>query len=282
MKVNSNQLIIALISISAVIIVLFSIFLLLPSSGEEAVVEQLIESVNVQALGGVKEMPDNFVYGSTTSQTVANWIAGLSILVALVSVALAVTAIRWRKALDGGQTSLLPSKVLDDWKDVAKRLGKQESSLREFSDSIHGNLSHAHSAQNETQQNYKNILNALRVFQEQLTKREQEIDRLRRGGDAEVFRRFLNRFLRLYRDMNTDLKELKENGKQTDLVEDHMHQLEDALFDTGLERFRPQLNSDFRSEQGIADNPATVETDDPELDFKVAEILKDGFLLQPL
>ena len=56
--------------------------------------------------------------------------------------------------------------------------------------------------------------------------------------------------------------------------------LDDAFDECGLEKFTPDVGSDFRTTKGVADNPIIVKTANPNDAFRIADVLEPGYRLR--
>jgi hypothetical protein len=224
-----------------------------------------------------------FAFVVALAVAIAVWLGGfgestnlwpmLTGILGAVAAGALVTAVRlvtWRRALDGGQTSIVPDQLLGDIasqrKAATTAYAAAETALRSGADALR--QSDAQGAQ---------ILAALGVFQSSLTKKDAEIERLRDGGDAQVFRRFLRRFLRVHDALAEEIEVLAASGGDTAPLEGVRAVLEDALYDCGLEPLEPEIGADYRHEFGVAENPAKVPTDDPAAHFLIASVNRLGF-----
>lgn len=130
-----------------------------------------------------------------------------------------------------------------------------------------------------TRDDAKNLLQTFMTLQTALDDRDQEIQRLKRGYDAEIFRRFLNRFIRV--DQAAD--DIVSSGKiDARSFEEVRELLEDAFAECGVERFEPDLLSDYREANWVAENPKRTPTSDPGLLYKIAEVVEPGYLIRGL
>lgn len=110
------------------------------------------------------------------------------------------------------------------------------------------------------------------TLKKNLDERDIEIKRLKSGYDAEIFRRFLHRFIRVDQTIEEFIEEPGDLSTLQLL-------LEDALEECGVEKFSPELNTDYRKAYGVADHPGIVDTDDLKKDFMIAEIETSGYKL---
>ena len=116
------------------------------------------------------------------------------------------------------------------------------------------------------------------TLQDAINLRDSEINRLKTGYDAAIFRRFLRRFIRVDRAVQDFLNDM---DGETDNLRSIMDLLKDALDECGVERFNPEIGEDYRAKgDEIADNPKEVPTTNPGQDFQVAEIVESGYRLR--
>jgi molecular chaperone GrpE (heat shock protein) len=113
-------------------------------------------------------------------------------------------------------------------------------------------------------------------LQQALDQRDAEISRLRKGYDAQIFRRFLLRFVRVD-------QALRQSTENSDSPSQELSQirrlLEDALEECGVEIFSPPIGADSRATDGIAESPKILPAKDPLDDHKVAEVIEPGYRL---
>ncbi len=124
------------------------------------------------------------------------------------------------------------------------------------------------------------LLESFLTLQEALSARDEEIARLKKGHDAKVFKRFLNRFLRVDRSLREMEEEFSSQGDQKN-YRYLARIMQDALEECGVEQFIPEVGSDYRdSGPQIADDPTVLATDDPSQDFKISVIETAGYILE--
>lgn len=127
----------------------------------------------------------------------------------------------------------------------------------------------------ELPENFLNLKNTFLELQKKLDTQDNEIDRLKKGYDNHITKKIITRFIKVFEYVG-DLKKINSedsNLKNISLL------LEDALADCNVSEFRPEINSDFREVEGIDANPELIETELKELNFKIAEVKKPGFLI---
>jgi molecular chaperone GrpE (heat shock protein) len=123
------------------------------------------------------------------------------------------------------------------------------------------------------------LLNSFLTLQQALSTRDAEISRLRQGYDAKIFKRFLQRFIRIDRSLNEMVNEFEgEEGQKNYKYLSRL--MEDALEECGVEPFLPEIGSDYRDAgPQVADDPKTVTTHDEAEDFTILEVETAGYVI---
>lgn len=123
------------------------------------------------------------------------------------------------------------------------------------------------------------IENFLRM-QGMLDNRDKEIERLKKGYDTQIFKRFLVKFIHVYRDLCEMEKEFSDPENQNNYQ--YLKRLMwDALEECGVEEYTPEIGTDYRGAGSrIADHPKTTETKNADQAFKIAEIESDGYIVE--
>jgi len=112
------------------------------------------------------------------------------------------------------------------------------------------------------------------TLQNALDKREKEIDRLKGGYDARLFKNFVRRFIMV----RIALDEYAGTGADANL-NSIVSFLDSALAECGVQRFRPNVGDNYFDAIGVAKPPVEITTSDPSQENTIAEVLADGFKL---
>ena len=110
-----------------------------------------------------------------------------------------------------------------------------------------------------------------------LDEKDAEIRRLKKGYDAQVFRKFLIRFIRADLAVNDFLQDVETKSEALDVIK---RLLEDALDECGVERFSPSIGEDYRRAEGVADNPKTTLSNNVDERYKIAEVIEQGYRMK--
>lgn len=218
----------------------------------------------------VKHMEDNILY----------WLFVGLLVLTTVSMIIALRLILWRKALHGGQTSIVPDQLLTDFRSVDGAIHKQVKGLVKFKKSLTEYITAIAKYQKQSSNTTDEIKEALTVFQSSLTRKDAEIERLKKGADAEVFRRFLNRFVRLHHAIQEEIDDMDKESNEYQMLIGIQQLLEDALYECGVEQFEPNVGEHLTQAFGVADQKKIIGTNDQSLNLHIAEINKPGFILR--
>ena len=186
-----------------------------------------------------------------------------------VAVAISFYLYYWRRILLAQPNTTVP----EDWAKYLREVGQHVSKLDKFMKKQLDLLSQNGSA---TRQEVSEMAETFFTLRASLDEREAEIRRLKKGYDAHIFRNFLYRFIRVHQTLRARL-EVDETSK------DDMTQVEelmaDALDECGVQLFEPPLGVDWRRQEGVADRPESIETEDPDKAFQIAEVVEPGYRL---
>jgi cell division protein FtsB len=157
----------------------------------------------------------------------------------------------------------------------------KEPELKILNSDVEGNISY----QTESIKNLKNDVSNLMIsikdmndtfmtLKASLDQKDEEISRLKDGYDATIFRGFILRFTRVDKVLKENLKDKKYS---LDALEDIQIQMEDALAECSIEIFSPALGADFKTSEGVADNPKQIDTTDKNKNLTIAEVIQPGY-----
>lgn len=172
---------------------------------------------------------------------------------------------RQHKSIElNGEKFLMPS----EWAELINYLAQGSQNNEEI-------LKKLFMLNQELPENFLNLKNTFLELQKKLDTQDNEIDRLKKGYDNYITKKIITRFIKVF-EYVSDL--IKINSEDNNLKNISLL-LEDALADCSVSKFRPEINSDFREVEGIDANPELIETELKELNFKIAEVKKPGFVI---
>jgi len=194
-------------------------------------------------------------------------------LITILSLSITFWLYRWRKRFTDKYEIVVP----ENWHAVSdhhnNKLNKQEIRIDQLTQA----LNQLGTQSQGLQKNIENMIESYLALQSHIDTQDKEIVRLREGYDAEIFRRFLNRFIRVDKAIQESVDD--ETISVEDL-EQIKQLLEDAFDECGLVIFEPVLGQDYAQAEGVADNPKIIPNQDPALVGKIAEVRECGYQLQ--
>ena len=112
-------------------------------------------------------------------------------------------------------------------------------------------------------------------LQSALEKKDEEMERFKKGYDADIYKQFLLRFTKVDRV----LKEYIDDGEiDLDGLGDIQEEMEEALLECRVESFSPEVGVDYKAQDNIADNPKKIPTTDKNQHETVAEVIQMGYV----
>jgi hypothetical protein len=107
---------------------------------------------------------------------------------------------------------------------------------------------------------------------------EKSVKKLQENHDWNIIRGFALRVIRCVDNLEKRIDVLAEQGCSTDHLEEIRDELLFALESTGLERFEPQINSDYRGQEKTAETVKDrAAADNDTLKGKIADVVRSGY-----
>jgi molecular chaperone GrpE (heat shock protein) len=107
---------------------------------------------------------------------------------------------------------------------------------------------------------------------------EERVKKLQDGYDWNIIRNFALRIIRCLDNLERRIDMLAQQGLATEHLQEIRDELTFALESSGLERYEPQLNSDYRGQEKSAEAVKAKEhCDQPDLRGKIAEVVRCGY-----
>jgi hypothetical protein len=205
----------------------------------------------------------------------SNSVVILLALALIVSAGLNLFVIRWlwwRKKFRSSPAEV-PELLLGQ---VANHHDELRENLQKFSGVIEAatkiQLEIAESTNNTTGE----LSSSFQVLRSTLDERDEEIKRLKEGYDLVIFRRFVIRFVRLDLALVDELADTDDANQLNDFRE----LLLDALDECGVTPFSPEIGGEYRTTNGIEDNPIFEPTEDLRHVGKISRVIRNGYLLE--
>jgi molecular chaperone GrpE (heat shock protein) len=104
------------------------------------------------------------------------------------------------------------------------------------------------------------------------------VEKLQNGYDWNIIRNFCVRVIRCIDGVEERIARLEDEGAETSQLEEVRDELIFALESSGLERFEPELNSEYRGQEKWAEAvKEREESDKAKMSGKIAEVLRPGY-----
>ncbi len=169
-----------------------------------------------------------------------------------------------------------PALVPEKW---GKYIHELSNRIKESDTSINNSMTFI---SKNTQKQYEineSLMKSFLTLQSAIDLRDKEIERLRNGYDTKIYKRFLNKFIKLSQSIN----QIQDESKGTEQEKNYKflsRSISVALEDCGVETFIPEINSDYR-EAGpeVADNPVEIISKDINDDFLIASVESPGYVI---
>ena len=172
-------------------------------------------------------------------------------------------------------------KASADAEDKKKFARQMQDNAAECLGNAKNDISRVLSDIGELQEQTRETFGNYAKLRDNLDAKDAEISRLKNGYDAEIFRRFLRRFIRIDGTVGEYAGAPPQTSEEmTDGLRLIQGMFEDALDECGVEKFSPEIGEDYRTAFGVADRPKIEPTTDASKHFAIAEVLADGYVLK--
>jgi large-conductance mechanosensitive channel len=214
-----------------------------------------------------KAVKSNFLNSPTTLLIILS-------LLTLISISLSFWLYYWRKLSIDGKEIMVPEKFEKNIKSLNKSTKESSSIIQNALDNQAAALNSSRTISDNTNEEIARISEIIVHLQKSIEKKEEEMERFKKGYDADIYHKFLLRFTRVDRV----LKEYIDDGTiDLDGLEDIHTQMEDALLECRVESFSPEVGVDYKIQDNIADNPKKIPTTDKEQHEKVEKVVQVGY-----
>ena len=227
----------------------------IPEAGQELSVED----------SGVTKI--NFMNSPTTLLIILS-------LLTLISISISFWLYYWRKLSIAGKEIMVPETFEKNIKNLNKVANNNSVNIQNALDNQTAALKSSSKRSDDTNDEIARISEIITHLQKSIEDKEEEMERFKKGYDADIYHKFLLRFTRVDRV----LKEYIDDGSiDLDGLEDIHTQMEDALLECRVESFSPEVGVDYKTQDNIADNPKKTLTTDKEQHEKVEKVSQVGY-----
>jgi molecular chaperone GrpE (heat shock protein) len=167
------------------------------------------------------------------------------------------------------------ARLEDSLKTQTENLEKQMKEFKQMTES----------AQQKALENSGPLQNGLSELTEQIAairdyaaSQQDRVEKLQNGYDWNIIRNFCVRVIRCIDGVEQRIARLEDEGAETARLEEVRDELIFALESSGLERFEPELNSEYRGQEKWAEAvKEREESDKSKMSGKIAEVLRPGY-----
>ena len=128
---------------------------------------------------------------------------------------------------------------------------------------------------NAVEQGLSNVRELLKVFHDEVERKNADIERFRAGFDASVVDTFSERVAKVRTLMLSEIEESKDEAL-TRILQDVLELVDDALEGVGIEEFKPEIGAEFKTAYGLDQNFKRVRTADQELHGTIESVVTPG------
>ena len=196
-------------------------------------------------------------------------------LLTLISISLSFWLYYWRKLSIAGKEIMVPEKFEKSIKSLNKSSKESSSIIQNALDNQTAALKSSRTISDNTNDEIARISEIITHLHSALEKKDEEMERFKKGYDADIYKQFLLRFTKVDRV----LKEYIDDGEiDLDGLGDIQEEMEEALLECRVESFSPEVGVDYKAQDNIADNPKKIPTTDKNQHETVAEVLQMGYV----
>lgn len=185
-----------------------------------------------------------------------------------ISICITFYLYKWRKIILSSPSAVVP----EEWAKYLQGVGKDFDT---FTESIGGHLQNIVNASDDQSSKISNMIDTYMELQTALDEKDKELSRYKDGYDSEIFKKFIVRFARVEQALDNFIDDKGPSDEYLLLK----RLFEDAFEECGVSRKSPSIGDDYRTAKGVSDHPKTEISDDPELDFKISEVIESGYEL---
>ena len=124
------------------------------------------------------------------------------------------------------------------------------------------------------------LLESFLTLQETISNRDKEIDRLKKGYDSKIYKRFITRFIKL----SMILEEIHSEEIDSDQAKNYKYlctNIRNALEECGVEQLFPTVGYDYRKLGAeVNDDPKFIVTNDESENFQIASVESPAYIIE--
>ncbi len=168
-----------------------------------------------------------------------------------------------------------PLKIGDSFKAQAESLEKQIEEFKQMAQAVQQTtIEHSGPLKN----NLEELTQQVSAIREYALHQQDRVKKLQDGYDWNIIRNFCLRVIRCLDNIENRISQLAEQDIDTKQLEEVRDELVFALESSGLEQFKPEINSDYQGQEKTAETISEKEScDNPDLTGKIAKVIRPGY-----
>ncbi len=157
----------------------------------------------------------------------------------------------------------------------ADNLQEQIAEFRQMAQSVQQATREQSAPLNNT---LKELAQQVSAIREYAASQQDRVEKLQEGYDWNIIRTFCLRVIRSLDNIESRITRLDGKDDVTTHLEEVRDELLFALESSGIEQYRPEINSDYRGQEKLAETIRDKETsEDPEQVGKIAKVIRPGY-----
>lgn len=165
--------------------------------------------------------------------------------------------------------------VATSLKDQAQDLQEQIEQLRQMAQTVQQATLDQSNPINNT---LKDLAEQMSAIREYAACQQDRVERLQDGYDWNIIKTFCLRVIRCIDNIEAHIMHLTERNVEVRHLKEIRDELIFALESSGVERFEPKVNSDYRDQEKFSEAvKEKVFTDNPELLGRIAQVVRPGY-----
>lgn len=202
-----------------------------------------------------------------------------------ISLLLNYLLLRWRSKYKN-QLVTFPENLIDQFEGLGKDFSIIKSGVRSeferYTELLQKQSLINQETVKEVTSKYEAILESFSLLQTSLNTKDKEIERLKKGYDLQILKKFINKYLRIIDTCDAINRDTNISDETRNEVTFILDSLNDLLEDIGIKKYSIDEGVSTKSDEfGLppASEWIKIETDDDDKCFKVKKTIKSGYFI---
>jgi len=124
----------------------------------------------------------------------------------------------------------------------------------------------------------KDLAQQVSAIREYASCQQERVEKLQDGYDWNIIKTFCLRIIRCIDNLENRIEKLSSKGEKVEYLEDIRDEMVFALESSGIEQYRPEINSDYRGQEKYAETVKQKEhCDNAKQKGKIAKVIRPGY-----